>query len=287
MTIGPITRVSRCSVKRFRSHPTLKRAFAPYAAGGIYGHIFDATPNEMRAWQRPIRIYDTTALYDLSEAAALPALMIICADAVREVDGRRMLLVIEEAHIPLKHKLLKPWLIKLLRTTRKKHMGIIFVLTDVEGIDEDTLRVLKGLCGTVIATENPSADACVTRTGSSGTTDAQIDSLIPSRNPSIRRDGIDPLRYKYLQSGPDGVAPFVLDFSPAELETYTRGSDNDKAITAAALRDHPNEAPAAIFEAVGEHQAAADWRAYRARMQRRRPVISGEVSVAGSDFVLT
>jgi hypothetical protein len=82
-------------------------------------------------------------------------------------------------------------------------------------------------------------------------------------------------------------APFVLDLSPPELEVFAKGSDADKAITAAALRYHPHEAPAAIFDAVGERRAAADWRAYRERMQRRRPVISGECAVADSDFALT
>jgi type IV secretory pathway VirB4 component len=251
--------------QKLSAPPAIKDAFLPYMAGGIYGHTFDATPAQMREWQRPIRIYDTTALYDLSEAAAMPALMIICADAVREVDGRRMLLVIEEAHIPLKHKLLKPWLIKLLRTTRKKHLGIIFVLTDVEGIDGDTLRVLKGLCGTVIATENPSADAWRDAYGFLGYSDAQIDSLIPSRNPSIRRDGLDPLRYKYLQSGPDGVASFVLDLSPAEMEAYARGNDDDKAITAAALAKDPELAPWFILQRRGLMDEAEAWAVYHKR----------------------
>jgi type IV secretory pathway VirB4 component len=257
----------------------IKSAFAPYAAGGIYGHIFDATPNEMMAWQRPIRIYDTTALYSMSEAAALPALMIICADAERELDGRRVVLPIEEAHLALKHKLLGPWLIKLLRTTRKRHLGLVFVLTDLEGIDEATLRTLKSLCGTIFATENPNAEATRDAYRFLGFTDAQIDAIIPSRNPSLRRDGLDPLRFKYWQLGADGIAPFVLDLSPAELEVYARGSDDDKAITAAALRDHADEAPAAIFEAVGEYQAAADWRAYRERMGSNRvPSYHGETN---------
>jgi hypothetical protein len=64
-----------------------------------------------------------------------------------------------------------------------------------------------------------------------GFTDAQIDAVIPSRNPSICRDGLDPLRFKYWQLGADGIAPFVLDLAPAEFETYARGSDDDKAIT--------------------------------------------------------
>jgi hypothetical protein len=255
-------------VQKLTAKPAIKAAFAPYASGGIYGFIFDATPNEMLAWQRPIRIYDTTALYSMSEAAALPALMIICADTEREMDGRRMLLVIEEAHIPLRHKLMRPWLITLLRTTRKRHLGIVFVLTDVEGIDEATLRTLKSLCGTVYATENPNANATRDVYEFLGFTGAQIDALIPSRNPSLRRDGIAPLRYKYWQLGEDGIAPFVLDFSPAELETYTKGSDLDKAITAAALRDHPTEAPAAIFDATGRPEAATAWRQYRSECDK-------------------
>jgi len=257
-------------MQKLSVEPPIKAAFAPYASGGIYGFIFDATPNEMRAWQRPIRIYDTTALYSMSEAAALPALMIICADAERELDGRRVVLPIEEAHLPLKHKFLGPWLINLLRTTRKRHLGLVFVLTDLEGISEATLRTLKSLCGTVFATENPSAAA--TRDGYRflGFSDAQIDALIPSRNPSIRRDGIDPLRFKYWQLGPDGIAPFVLDLSPAELETYARGNDNDKAVTAEALRDHRHEAPAAIFDAVGMHDEARAWRAYNDELKWER-----------------
>jgi type IV secretory pathway VirB4 component len=246
--------------QKLSAAPSIKDAFSAYASGGIYGHIFDATPNEMRAWQRPIRIYDTTALYSLSEAAALPALMIICSDTEREMDGRRMLLVIEEAHIPLKHKLLKPWLITLLRTTRKKHLGIVFVLTDVEGIDEATLRTLKSLCGTIYATENPNANATRDAYKFLGFSDAQIDALIPSRNRSMRRDGLAPLRYTYWQLGADGIAPFVLDLSSVELEVFAKGSDDDKKITTDALRDHPHEVPAAIFEAVGEEDAAADWR---------------------------
>jgi hypothetical protein len=242
--------------------PAVRSAFMPYAEGGIYGHIFDATPNEMRAWQRPIRVYDTTALYSMSEAATLPALMILCSDTEREMDGRRMVLAIEEAHIPLKHKLMRPWLITLLRTTRKKHLGIIFVLTDLEGIGEDTLRTLKSLCGTVFATENPNAEATRDAYQFLGFTDAQIDALIPSRNPSLRRDGLDPLRFKYWQLGVDGIAPFVLDLSPSELETYARGSDDDKAITAAALAKDPELAPWFILQRRGLMDEAEAWAIY-------------------------
>jgi type IV secretion system protein VirB4 len=242
--------------------PAIRSAFMPYADGGIYGHIFDATPNEMLGWQRPIRIYDTTALYSMSEAAALPALMIICADAERELDGRRVVLPIEEAHLALKHKLLGPWLIKLLRTTRKRHLGLIFVLTDLEGIDEGTLRTLKSLCGTVFATANPNAEATRDSYRFLGFTDAQIDALIPSRNPSLRHDGLDPLRFKYWQLGPDGIAPFVLDLSLAELETYARGSDDDKAITASALAQDPERAPWFIFQKRGLMDEAEAWAVY-------------------------
>jgi hypothetical protein len=84
------------------------------------------------------------------------------------------------------------------------------------------------------------------------------------------------LRYRYWQLGEDGVAPFVLDLSPVELETFARGNDSDKERTAAALRDHPNDAPAAIFEATNLPAAAAAWRAAR---DDRRPRPATERSV--------
>jgi hypothetical protein len=71
----------------------------------------------------------------------------------------------------------------------------------------------------------------------------------------------------------------VLDLAPAELETYARGSDDDNAITAAALRDHPDEAPAAIFEVVGQYQAAKDWRFYRGQPQRGRLAITPDLAL--------
>jgi len=252
-------------LQKLSAPDAVRAAFEHYAAGGIYGHIYDATPDEMLDWQRPVRVYDTTALYHLSDAGALPALMILCADAEREMDGRRLVLIIEEAHLALKHKLLRPWLIDLVRTTRKKHLGIVFVLTDLEGIDEATLRTLKTLCGTVFATENPNAEATRDAYRFLGFTDAQIDALIPSRTLALRHDGLDPLRYKYWQLGSDGIAPFVLDLSPAELEVFARGSDYDKAVTHQALIDAPDVAPAAIFNAVGLREEAERWLKYRGR----------------------
>jgi type IV secretory pathway VirB4 component len=252
-------------LQKLSAEAAVRDAFGHYAAGGIYGHIYDATPNEMLGWQRPIRVYDTTALHSMGDAGALPALMILCADAEREMDGRRLILIIEEAEIALKHKLLRPWLIELLQTTRKKHLGIVFVIPDMQGIDEKTLKSLKGLCGTVFATENPNAEATRDEYRFMGFSDEQIDAIIPSRNPSLRHDGLTPLRYKYWQLGSDGIAPFVLDLSPAELEVFARGSDYDKAITHDALIGAPDFAPAAIFNAVGLRNEAERWLKYRGR----------------------
>ncbi len=256
----------------------VKAAFRHYADGGIYGHIFDATPIEMSLWQRPIRVYDTTVLHELKERAVFPALAILFAAVEAEIDGRRMLLVVEEAHIPLKHPLMEPWLIRSLRTNRKRHLGIIFVLTDLEGIAETTLRTLKSLCGTVFATQNPNANATRSAYRFLGFDDVLIDQLISSGSTVLRTDGLPALRYPYWQLGEDGVAPFVLDLSPAELETFARGNDSDKERTAAAMRDHPNDVPAAIFEATNLPDAAAAWRA--ARDDRRpRPATDRSVSV--------
>jgi type IV secretory pathway VirB4 component len=241
----------------------VKATFRHYADGGIYGHIFDATPNEMQVWQRQIRVYDTTVLHELKERAVFPALAILFADTERQADGRRMLLIVEEAHIPLKHPLMEPWLIKLLRTKRKNHLGMIFVLTDLEGFSESTLRTLKTLCGTVFATQNPNANATRSAYHFLGFDDYMIDQLVPSRTTVLRRDGIAPLRYPYWQLGEDGIAPFVLDLSAEELEVFARGNDRDKERTAAALRDHESDAPAAIFEATQLPAASAAWHAYR------------------------
>jgi type IV secretory pathway VirB4 component len=249
-------------LQKLTADKPVKDAFRHYAEGGIYGHIFDATPNEMHAWQRDIRIYDTTVLHSLSIRAVFPALVILCADTERQIDGRRMLLVIEEAHIPLKHPWMEPWLITLLRTRRKQHLGIIFVLTDLEGIAETTLRTLKSLCGTVFATQNPNVHARRSAYQFLGFDNAQIEQLVPSRVTTRRHDGMPTLRYQYWQLGEDGVAPFVLDLSPEELETYARGNDRDKARTAAALQHHPEDVPAAIFEAVKLAGAAEAWRSY-------------------------
>jgi hypothetical protein len=249
-------------LQKLSADKPVKDAFRHYAEGGIYGHIFDATPNEMHAWQRDIRIYDTTVLHSLSTRAVFPALVILCADTERQIDGRRMLLVIEEAHIALKHPWMEPWLITLLRTNRKKHLGIIFVLTDLEGIAETTLRTLKSLCGTVFATQNPNVHATRSAYQFLGFDNVQIQQLVPSRVTTRRHDGMPTLRYQYWQLGEDGVAPFVLDLSPEELETYARGNDRDKARTAAALEHHPEDVPAAIFEAVKLPDAAEAWRSY-------------------------
>lgn len=241
----------------------LKAVFRHYADGGIYGHIFDATPNEMQAWQRQIRVYDTTALHELKERAAFPAIAILFADTEREMDGRRMLLVVEEAHIALKHPVMEPWLIQRLRTNRKKHLGIIFVLTDLEGIAESTLRTLKTLCGTVFATENPNALATRSSYEFLGFEGRMVEQLVPSRTTARRRDGLAGLLYPYWQLGEDGIAPFVLDLCAEELEVFARGNDADKARTAAALRNRGDDAPAAIFEATTLQPAAAAWHAYR------------------------
>jgi type IV secretory pathway VirB4 component len=251
----------------------VKEAFKHYADGGIYGHIFDATPVEMHSWQRTIRVYDTTTLHSLSERAMFPALMLLCADTVREVDGRRVLLVIEEAHIPLKHAVMAPWLITLLRTKRKQHLGIVFVLTDLEGIPEEILRTLKSLCGTVFATQNPNANATRKAYEFLDFPAKIIDAIIPSRNFTTRTDGMSPMRYPYWQLGEDGIAEFVLDLTPEELEVFARGNDKDKACTAMALREYPEAVPAAIFEHVGLNTAALAWRAHQDELRSRKPFI--------------
>ena len=250
-------------LQKLSADRNVKAAFQHYADGGIYGHIFDATPNEMLVWQRQIRVYDTTALHELKERAAFPAIAILFSDTEREMDGRRMLLVIEEAHIALKHEVMAPWLIQRLRTNRKKHLGMIFVLTDLEGIPEATLRTLKSLCGTIFATQNPNAHATQAAYRFLGFDDRTIDQLVPSQTVGLRKDGIAPLRYPYWQLGEDGIAPFVLDLCAEELEVFARGNDADRARTANALRNRGDDAPAAIFEATNLPAAAAAWRQLR------------------------
>ena len=247
-------------LQKLSADRNIKAAFQHYADGGVYGHIFDATPSEMLAWQRQIRVYDTTALHELKERASFPAIAILLSDTEREMDGRRMLLVVEEAHIPLKHEVMAPWLIQRLRTNRKKHLGMIFVLTDLEGIPETTLRTLKSLCGTIFATQNPNARATQSAYHFLGFDDRIIEQLVPSRTTALRKDGIAPLRYPYWQLGEDGIAPFVLDLAPEEIEVFAKGNDADKQRTARAQRNHPADAPAAIFEATHLPNAAAAWR---------------------------
>lgn len=271
-------------VQKLTAPRNVKSVFAAYAEGGPFGHIFDATPHEMLSWARPIRVYDTTALHKLSDLAMYPALMLLCADVEREIDGRRTLLVIEEAHMALKHKVLAPWLVELLRTNRKKHLGIIFVLTDLEGIPGDILRNLKSLCGTVFATENPNARATVEAYKLLGFEGRMLEALIPSRNKTVRRDGLTPLRYTYWQLGEDGIAPFVLDLSPAELEVYARGSDADKALTRKALLTAADTAPAEVFQSVGQHETDARWRMHHEHIREEQEHDLTMVAEAASCF---
>jgi hypothetical protein len=246
-------------MQKLSAPPAVKSLFAAYAEGGIYG-FFDATPAEMKAWHRPVRGYDLSLLLNMSDRALFPALHVLYTDVESELDGRRTMLVIEEAHLPLKKPEMAKKLIDWVRTTRKKHLGMVFVLTDLNGIAEETLRTLKGMCGTVFATENPNANSDRAAYKFLGFEDKHIDGLIPSRNSSVRRDGVAPLRFPYLQLGADGVAPFVLDLSPAEMEVHARSTDDDKRVTAAALqRPHP---PAAVFDAAGLHDEARAWEDY-------------------------
>jgi type IV secretory pathway VirB4 component len=255
-------------LQKLSADKSVKDTFRAYADGGTYGHIFDATPEQMHFWSRDLRIYDTTILHSLSQRAMLPALVVMCADTERQIDGRRMLLVIEEAHIALKHDWMKKWLITLLRTNRKKHLGIIFVLTDLEGIEEYVLRTLKSLCGTVFATGNPNVNATRGAYRFLGFDDRTIDMLVPSSVTETRRDGLPAIRYKYWQLGEDGIAPFELGLSSVELEVLARGNDRDKERTAIALRAHPKDTPAAIFEAVKLPAAAEEWREYDAEIPK-------------------
>jgi hypothetical protein len=246
-------------MQKLSAKPAVKNLFAAYAEGGIYG-FFDATPAEMKTWHRAIRGYDLSLLLNMSERALFPALHVLYTDVESELDGRRTMLVIEEAHLPLKNPHMASKIVDWVRTTRKKHLAIVLVLTDLNGISSDILKALKSQTDTVFATENPNANSDRKAYKSLGFDDKHIDSLIPSRNPSVRRDGIEPLRFPYLQLGEDGVAPFVLDLSPAEMEVYTKSTDDDKRVTAKALRaPYP---PAAVFDAVGLDEEAQSWEYY-------------------------
>ncbi len=220
----------------------------------------------MIAWQKPLCMYDTTALHELKERGSFPAIAILFNDSEREVDGRRMLRVIEEAHIALKHPVMEPWLIQRLRTDRKRHVGMVFVLTDLEGIAEPTLRALKTLCGTVFATMNPNVEATRDRYRFLGFEERHIDAL------AARRDGPSKDRFVYWQLGADGVAPFTLDLTPLEVEVYAKGNGADRAVTARALADSGDDAPAAILEAKGFAGAAEAWCVENERGQRAREV---------------
>ena len=109
----------------FSQDKEVRAAIAPYAIEGAAGWLFDAeasVDSETSYWEA----YDITRIINAGDAVLLPAMEAIYSGFEREMDGRPMIVTMDEAWVHLGHPVMKPRFHRWLVTTRSYNCGIGF-----------------------------------------------------------------------------------------------------------------------------------------------------------------
>lgn len=124
----------------------IAQALAPYAAGGIYGELFDgAMPDDARR----VNVFELESLLTRSDEVAMPAARLILDYLWRRTDPKiPTLMIVDEVHRLLGNSALGKWLIQMLREARKRNVAMILGTQSVAdlvavGLDDVVRQSIK------------------------------------------------------------------------------------------------------------------------------------------------
>jgi len=124
--------------------PELAAVLEPYTHRGAYGHIFDGNAAHKFAW-RAWTMFDLSKLVHLSDEVTGPALAHLILRVRKRMDGRPTLVVMDECPDYLNKPGLEPFAIKLVDTSRKQEVRVLFAAQTPSQI----ITRLPGLLGSI------------------------------------------------------------------------------------------------------------------------------------------
>lgn len=174
----------------------LRTVLADYARGGLYGELFDRGSAE---GMERVEVYELGELLEGGARATGPAVMLLMERLRRRIlagaqSGRRGLLVIEEAHRLLDHEVLRGWIERAIRMSRKQGLGVVLVtqslseLVEARGEGRSLASALLSSIGTRIYLPDRGIEA--------RTHDAICEQF--GLGPAMRRELASAPKYSYL-----------------------------------------------------------------------------------------
>ncbi len=190
-------------------------ALGPYLAGGSYAGVLDGVEKGDSGCESPCTVYELRSLLDLDDRILVPALLALFRQVERQLDGRPVLIVIEEVWGPLLRTAFAARIKQWLLTLRKQNAAVVLVAHSVTQLrDGAHAQVIWESCPTRIYL--PNADAASPDTAAIyaglGLTSREILGLARARP---KRD--------YYFTSPRGSRMFELSLGPVTRALLASG----------------------------------------------------------------
>ena len=235
----------------------LQDAFAFYCVGGGQGGLLDADRDTIQ--QGRFVVYEYQDLLDRGDMVSLPILDHLFAGIDRELDGRPILIVVDEAWKTLLHPAFQARIIAWLKTLRKKNASLLFVTQDLSDLfGSGRAETMLSATPTRILLPNPAAGEPVNAEHyrQIGLNEQQIQLLATAA----------PKREYYVVS-PSGRRMIDLDLTSVELAFLGRSTPEDIRRARELIGRHGTSWPAHWLDELDLGEAAARWREMRRRDQ--------------------
>lgn len=141
--------------------PVLVEALRPYTVAGSYGALLDSGSDaldEDSGGDASHQVFELRALLDLDDKILVPTLLYLFRRVERSLDGRPMLIVIEELWAPLMRTAFASRIRQWLLTLRKQNATVLLVAHTLAQLDAvPAKQVLLESCPTRVLLPNPEA----------------------------------------------------------------------------------------------------------------------------------
>lgn len=200
-------------------------ALAPYLAGGSYAGVLDGVSDGTEV-DSFYTVFELRSLLEMDDRVLVPALLALFRQVERRLDGRPVLIVIEEVWASLLRKQFASRIKQWLLTLRKQNAAVVLVAHSVTQLSE--VPIIWGSCPTRIYL--PNADAA-----SPDTAAIYAGLGLTAREISVIAQAV-PKRDYYFTS-PRGSRLFELSLGPVTRSLLASG-DSIRARAARLMHEH-------------------------------------------------